>query len=489
MKSKKILWIILAILILIVIAVATVAVLFFATDIFKTNDQLFWKYIGKNTEMVSLLESNLAEEQEVNMKSGYTSNGNLNIAVQDEQGAKQEIDLATKSLYNATNNRSYSELVLKGKEEDLLKVSYINSNNVYAIKCEDIIANYIGIRNQNLKALATNLGMPQEIAEQIPDTINFNSLPSGINLTEEQKQHLSTVYKDAILKNIPTEAYSKLENSTINIEEKDYEVSGYSLTLTPDNIKQILSSILNTFKNDEVSLKITLDILNKIDSTQNWNEQINSMLDEMITEIQEEITSNIVITVYTDKKEITETRISIEDEEVVVDLINDGTRQKAILSANIDTEKNMIISLEKVETDTQLQIDVEIIPDSKENDKFEVSIVIEKMQNNIINNIYNIAFYSEDGSIISAYYNKNIQIGTPTEEIQELTNSNTYILNNYSSEQLLPFLNQIINKASQVLTTTGEKLIKDMSSGVNSNIDINNITSTNTGLETLLDVN
>lgn len=33
-------------------------------------------------------------------------------------------------------------------------MSYINSGDVYAIKYEDVLANYIGIRNQDLKTFA-----------------------------------------------------------------------------------------------------------------------------------------------------------------------------------------------------------------------------------------------------------------------------------------------------------------------------------------------
>ena len=58
MKSKKlIVTLVITIVLLIVLGVGTVAALYFTTDIFKTNEQIFWKYISQNSQIVSILNN------------------------------------------------------------------------------------------------------------------------------------------------------------------------------------------------------------------------------------------------------------------------------------------------------------------------------------------------------------------------------------------------------------------------------------------------
>ena len=62
----------------------------------------------------------------------------------------------------------------------------INSGNIYAIKCEDLLKYYIGIRNENLKKLASDLSGNNQLEKIIPEKIEFSNEP--LITEEEQKQ-------------------------------------------------------------------------------------------------------------------------------------------------------------------------------------------------------------------------------------------------------------------------------------------------------------
>ena len=185
MNKKKILIVVIPTIILILIAVVvTIAVMYVVTDSFKSYDELFAKYFSQNEELLSILKNEAADEQRrFKQENSYISNGELNIDIQEGTN-NQTITAVTSSRHNSTDNRTYSEIILKNGESDLIKLSYINSTDVYAIKYEDVLANYIGIRNSDLKTFARNMGVSEENIKNIPDTVNVEGFE---NLTLKQK--------------------------------------------------------------------------------------------------------------------------------------------------------------------------------------------------------------------------------------------------------------------------------------------------------------
>ena len=55
-NKKKVLLIIIPIIIVLIIAVI-IAVLYFTTDLFKSNEELFWKYFAQNKDVLNIIEN------------------------------------------------------------------------------------------------------------------------------------------------------------------------------------------------------------------------------------------------------------------------------------------------------------------------------------------------------------------------------------------------------------------------------------------------
>ena len=62
MNKKKILIVVIPTIILIAIVV-TIAIMYVATDSFKSYDELFAKYFSQNEELLSILKNEAADEQ------------------------------------------------------------------------------------------------------------------------------------------------------------------------------------------------------------------------------------------------------------------------------------------------------------------------------------------------------------------------------------------------------------------------------------------
>ena len=463
MKKKGLsLWIIILIVILILGAGAAGGYLYFYTDLFKKPQELFWKYLSQEKELLKIFENEYdAQQTEAWKNSSYVSSGSLTTLIQ-KGTEKKNINVTTATRHDNTTGRTYAEANLKNGQDSILTFSYINSGNVYAIKCEDILKYYIGIRNENLNELINKLSdgitLPEGLLGEKIEIKNEKII------TAEEQQQLLNTYLNIVKQNISEENYSKSKSNNVNT---------YTLKLEMDNIKQILSNCLENAKTDTT-------ILNTIKESNLLTETDFAQLISILKESINNNNSNIqtVITVYEkDGNTIkTDIIISLKDElgatlQYIVTINNISTQQELkaeVLLGKTDktdaTSENMIsstkIEVSKIIEESAITNKYEIMPNvSKQNETYSIESKIGKLVNGSATNTF-ITTINDENSTIKATYNKNINKVEQVEEIMELKNNNTIIINNYSKEQLKPFVeknvlskkDKITNKINQVVT-------------------------------------
>ena len=463
MKKKGLsLWIIILIVILILGAGAAGGYLYFYTDLFKKPQELFWKYLSQEKELLKIFENEYdAQQTEAWKNSSYVSSGSLTTLIQ-KGTEKKNINVTTATRHDNTTGRTYAEANLKNGQDSILTFSYINSGNVYAIKCEDILKYYIGIRNENLNELINKLSdgitLPEGLLGEKIEIKNEKII------TAEEQQQLLNTYLNIVKQNISEENYSKSKSNNVNT---------YTLKLEMDNIKQILSNCLENAKTDTT-------ILNTIKESNLLTETDFAQLISILKESINNNNSNIqtVITVYEkDGNTIkTDIIISVKDElgatlQYVVTINNISTQQELkaeVLLGKTDktdaTSENMIsstkIEVSKIIEESTITNKYKIMPNvSKQNETYSIESKIGKLVNGSATNTF-ITTINDENSTIKATYNKNINKVEQVEEIMELKNNNTIIINNYSKEQLKPFVeknvlskkDKITNKINQVVT-------------------------------------
>lgn len=502
MKKKKILIIILPIILILVIG-AALSVLYFMTDMFKSNSILFKKYFSQTGSIVDIIKNqNSQEQQEFKKNNTYTMIGNLTTTVQDGTNS-QEIKMTTAERHDTNTGRTYSELTLKNENMDTLKVSYINSEDIYAVKCEDIIPNYIGFRNNELKNFAQKMGITN--INNIPDKVDLSQISKIANLTDEQKTYITNTYSKVILDSISEENYTKLGKTDVSIEGVSYETNAYQVTVGAETLKQMIVNCLTTLKDDNTTLVVlsnkltSLGVANEITDITKLSEEIG----KMITQVQKMNINNINITivVYENKGKTIRTEFIVEQkEEQKIESITNTIQQETGIVASIDnlttskltidrpetmnTSKAILsieqskanrtnnsigettnnntpittmsqIILEKSTSDTETTNEMTIIPDTNNTAQFIMMNTTIGKANDTMNNSSEVTLsISHDGintQTIQSVYTQSIEKATKIDEIQELKNSNTVIINNYTKEQLTPFLTKVGEKISQVI--------------------------------------
>ncbi len=479
MKNKKVLLIVLPIVIIFILlaGVATIAALYFLTDLFKTPQQLFFKYMAGNSKIVSYVSNdNYMAQQQLKETGSYTTQSNLELTFESEQTEQPiSMNIETSARKDGNTGRYYADATIKNDEEDLLTVSYINDGDVYAIQWSEIYQYYVGFRNSNLKEFARNMGMTEDAINSIPDSIDFDALNTEITFTEEEIQHIVDTYSNVFLQTIPEETYTKGEKQTITINGTNYEADVYSLTLNGELLKQISINLLNTIKNDTTTIQILNNKFNTDGSNLIDQTTLTEKIDEIVTDLQSTtFEDTVTINVYASESQTIKTELMISNgDNITIEYLNNGAIISVTDSGTDDDSMTsssepftMQVKLSKTTQGVNTSNTIEIIPNTQTPDmNFAITQNLGSIQNGTVSNSSQITInYGEDleYAINEIYYNETITQAQQVEEIQELSNSNTVIANNYPVEQLAPFLESLVTQAGETLETKimslGEKI-------------------------------
>lgn len=603
MKNKKILLIVLPIVLIVIIGVVF-AVLYFTTDIFKSDSELFWDYMLQNSDVENILvNDNYTSQNELKTNNSYNSTGNLFFSLEQGESSSKYFNIATTARHDINTGRTYADATLKNGDIDLFNVSYINSGDIYAIKSSDVADAYIGIRNSGLKELAAKYNISTDL---VPDTVNFNEYTGIFDLTDEQKNHLYNTYLPIVINGIGEDQYTS-SNEDIQIGELTYNANVYQASITGEQFKQILINSLNTLKDDTETMvlissrastlrlgieytditNLTMHINDLIENIQNANitnnvkiyiyenydqtirtvididnlleitydrvdgnqaltiDMVQGGIESMISNtnvttnevqntndststIQEdsiaETDSNIIDTIsansidsdvtsvenqiLVDENTLTDSTITenIIDENVTNDVssgdtntVNEATNDGNVADTNIidlqtvaeeiNTENQepaniTRVVLSKENSDQNISNTIIIIPDyseTEETNSITLTYTLSGVVDNSINNSYNLTIENIDpisSEIMSFEYTTNTVRADQVEEIEELNESNTVIMNNYEANQFRTFITAWYDAFQSVLS---EKLSTiGIEDGDISGLEENNTEGSNT---------
>lgn len=488
MKKKNLL-IIFVISIIILIGVV-IGIIFFLADIFKPNSKLFWKYFSKATNITTELLSSEEQKMQNDFKKNntYMSNGELLLNVKQGENSTKQLKINTTQRYDVNTRRIYSDATLKNGDLNIFNVSYINSKDVYAIKCDEVTPIYVGISNTNLQELAIKYEL--NFAQIVPNVLSSTALANLLNFTSQQEKYLIDTYMPIITNNIPEKQYIKKEEQ-IKLEEKVHNANVYLLRLSGQDVKRILLDLLNNLKSDNEALSILSGKFTNLQLGTDYTDitNLSAKITELMKYVEEaDIQNEFHISVYEENGETIKIVIEVSNAVKIEYNIIDNKDKLVIEISNIDSKKestidgvsNEIIDLTPYEGDKEEQniaritlekenlensnlIKVNLIPDiNKEDKNIYAEINMSNIQNNSFNNKLTLTTNLNNNGknqVITVTYDNKTTKTNEVEEITELNSSNTVIANNYEAKQFSAFITNyyqmFINKFSQKLKTLG----------------------------------
>ena len=465
-KTKKRMILIISLVLIILLAViASLAILYLNTDLFKSNKDLFYKYIQQNgiiTELANFSELDKYLDKSESLPHTYDSTLKFTENSSDSTQLNSfNVEITGKN--DPINQNESLDLKLKYGDAELFHINGIKNNNLYGVLSEEIVTKYIAVENNNLKEFATKLGI--ENTEKLPNKIKTNNYLEIFSLTEEQKINIFNVFKPILIDNLSNDYFTRQNDVPLLLNNNNITTKTYVLCLNEKQLNDILQNILVTAKNSGVILNIVKDKARILGYEENAIDEIvreyQDLAQEQINNISVENTQNeaLKIILYTADGKLLKTNIIIH-EDITVEMV---------CSQN-DTQVELNITINEKESSDQTTFQIVKYVTS---DKFEYSIttnlLIDNSQNKIVFKAEKngdssssqikdaVSFGINDGVSINRIDYTNVENYQNDVNIERLNSSNSVTLNNYSSDEIQNLIEAIIGRMEQVYQ---EKIIE-----------------------------
>ena len=363
-SGSKVLTIVLIVIVLLVIAGGALAFTYFYTDTFKSSQELFAKYLTQNLEELSqTINLNKIDELEDKLEQNkYEQSMTISYIEEGKTAPNGIVKIDTQN--DPLSKKIYSNISLETQNpEETLKIEYMKENNKYSLRFTNAVLQFITIENSNLKQLAANLGLNEDVIEKIPNTIDFENYSlDKLNFSEEEKNTEINRYLGVLYNNITKEKYSKNKNTVITVNGKTITTNAYILTLNAQDLKNLSIKLLEALKQDEI-------LLNKLEVIDNMIQEYSneSLKDKFVETLQNEIdkltkeeiveTENVILTIYAENRNTV--RIKIEQGLQYITIDSTETEEKKQIDDNYTRAKKTLnlVLLDSKEGNTNIDED------------------------------------------------------------------------------------------------------------------------------------
>ena len=302
-KGIKIL--IIVFLILLILICGGLAFAYFCTDLFKSDKEMFFKYLGTSNELLEVLQDDsLTAYKEKQKNTPYTNNGEIKVDYTNydalseaQQEALQNYNITFEGTKNATNKFSHQNIKINYSDTENVDLEYFSQNDTYGIKINNILAKYLAVENNNLKQWGEVLGLDEETIESLPDKIDFSSNTSEPLFTAEELETIKNTYSNVLTENLDDSMFSKETVSDDTV---------YKLQMNVDQLKTLTVKILETLKQDTLVKGKIQELINE--ASESSTTDLDTIIQQMIDSLNQEITStevtNLSVTLNVQKRKL-----------------------------------------------------------------------------------------------------------------------------------------------------------------------------------------
>lgn len=453
-KSKVILTVVITLVVLILAIVGTVTYLYLKTDIFKSNKEIFAKYMEQTTTQIeNVFDKEKVEEITKKIKENSSESKTVLTFNDEKSEALSKISVSIDIKNDATNKKIYNDIKLMNGEEKILETEYMTSENSISLRLTDVVKQFLTIDDTNLEQLANSLNMEVSNIQAILELLRYKNTDNSLILTNEEIKTLKETYANVISSNIVNSDFSKKTDVMLTVNGNTVTANSYILTIKPDKYKNILKKAMEQLKDDT----IILSKLEKID-TVNTNNEGNSLkqnyidaLNNKLAELENiEYKDDVIISLY--EKDGKTIRIKLEEGfyTITIDTVeNDEILGVNIKAVSLENQIEDVIELDFTKYKSEyynVAIELKTISEEEQNIIFEI-----KATNNERNMKLEFSTQTTMGEDkIKAIITSDIDFVEQVEDMIILTeNVNNITLNNLDAQRCSAILAQVINATRQ----------------------------------------
>ena len=428
--------------ILIVLLLVVFVVLYFCTDLLKSDKQLFFKYASQLVETEGgFVENNIEAFYNKKQQMPYENEGKFDFTVDLGNNTNEQIDIANDFVVNfsgktdKTNNKAEQNIELKYSDDVSWPLIYRHDGDIYGIQTDYVSSKYVAVENNNLKEFAEKVGMTD--TSDVPEKIEIPEDKANFEYTEEEKQTVQEKYM-TILEN-------QFRDDQFQTEKNDDGTTRYILTMTNEELKNLVIALLNELKTDDVTLGKINNILSEQDLyTKNTIEAED--IDSIIESLQEGNTEEGEVQFIVAQKDSKLISISLNQNDNNIQLTKNN--QEDSVNYSISVNFKFDTGLSSVET-----IGGTIYFSANYSGLNELNAVKENYE-------LGIAVQDNNGQQVGKYtyqFENNVNF-VDSVNIDGLNEENAMILNNYEEESIQNFMIQLGERISNVNAEQMEKI-------------------------------
>ncbi len=457
MKSKKILIIVIVLIVILGLGGATFAYLFMATDIFKSNKELFAKYMSQNIEDFQSLGDlkTIQTYKNLSNQDKYESNTDIKMSYSEGGEVSNPVNNLSANLDVQKDNENeyfYADGQILFNEEEYLESEIIKDKELYGIRFSDVAKQFVSIKNdENIDDIADEIGIDSSVLEKIINIIDGTAKVSEEIISQDDAKTLKEKYSNMITKTISEGTFSKQRNAMITYNNNKIKTNSYTVSLTNTQVEKLLVEILNNIKNESIIVKNIK------------NESFGEQIDELVKVLTDEKElPAIKITVFEQNKSTIRTVVEIGGDKIIIENAKgDGERISKIQFTKIVSEKTNKYDIELTKETLENKEDVSInvnVEDGEENYTVSLSSEMQLTDENIETNI--IIGYKKDILSIKAELYNAIDFTNDFEERQTLLEGNNLVLSDMEQERRKTLID-ILKENVPIKTETRVELLKE----------------------------
>ena len=376
---------IIVLIILIFAIVGAFAYLYFGTDIFKTDKQMFLKYVSESKDFIynQLKDDDLDAYKKKLQNTPYENNGKISISYDTESSNKtNEMKLAEKSniaisgKVDKANKINLQNIKVNYPQSKGIDIDVLAQDDMYGFRINNILKNYIVIENSNLQEWAKELGLNEELIKLIPNKIDSNLIDSIIS--EDEVNQLVEKYTKLVINELNDDMFSKTNQDNTTV---------YSLKINETQLNNIVKRVLETAKDDEVIWQVIRSVFTSFSIYS--EEEVDNKIDELKNKLEDYIDD------YSEE--------NTDEDDVFENTTTDSSKEEKIYVYNLYIEDKELTRIESVNDDQ--------------------SQIISKKENGISIEITRKDIFSEEEYVSALNIEKNKEEGKLIYNIEALHNS------------------------------------------------------------------
>ncbi len=417
------------IIIIVIIILAGVGILVFATDIFKSDKEMFFKYMADiGDPKKGFIDEELKQYFEKKNNTPYNDEGEFSVNISSDNGQKKfenvnNFNISFSGQVDTANSKAAQNISLNYSNDVKFPINYKQIENKIGLQTKYVGSKFVAIETEKLNKFSEDLDDVESYGEMVDKLQKMEK----VELTEDEKSHIKDTYITVINQQLEKDKFSKVKES---------DMSGYKLSLTGTDLQNVLVKLLETLKNDQT----TVDKLNEYLKIQKNSAKITaSQIDDAIKSIKDDTDfsdKNFEIAVYQKNRDVCKLVIETTEGTIAIEKKIEGNQQNIDVSYEMKEDKKSKISF------SANFENLESLQNIKENYELIMSLP-EVAESSTTTDV--------DSKVVVYKYNFSNDVNfTDSATVEDFSSDNSLMLTDYDSDQVSSFLNAVVERISEV---------------------------------------